>query len=127
MTFKTTKARLIKWLLVAIPSIVLTVFAVSEMIAHSGGTDSQGGHYNRKTGEYHFHNRKSVPVQRPSPSRRTAEPAEVKKRFLFYVKTNENDVQKLLDSKIMRDYNLNNLSMATGGGMRMYAVVLERK
>ena len=23
--------------------------------AHSGGTDSQGGHYNRSTGEYHFH------------------------------------------------------------------------
>lgn len=24
-------------------------------VAHSGRTDSQGGHYNRKTGEYHFH------------------------------------------------------------------------
>ncbi|OHB49046.1 MAG: hypothetical protein A2Y10_04885 [Planctomycetes bacterium GWF2_41_51] len=23
---------------------------------HSGRTDSQGGHYNRKTGEYHYHN-----------------------------------------------------------------------
>lgn len=23
--------------------------------AHSGGTDSNGGHYNRKTGEYHYH------------------------------------------------------------------------
>lgn len=23
--------------------------------AHSGGTDSQGGHYNQSTGEYHFH------------------------------------------------------------------------
>lgn len=27
----------------------LTVFA------HSGGTDSAGGHYNRSTGEYHYH------------------------------------------------------------------------
>lgn len=25
------------------------------LYGHSGGTDSQGGHYNRKTGEYHFH------------------------------------------------------------------------
>ena len=25
--------------------------------AHSGRTDSRGGHYNRKTGEYHFHSR----------------------------------------------------------------------
>ena len=23
--------------------------------AHSGRTDSRGGHYNRKTGEYHYH------------------------------------------------------------------------
>ena len=23
--------------------------------AHSGGLDSKGGHYNRKTGEYHYH------------------------------------------------------------------------
>lgn len=23
--------------------------------AHPGGTDSNGGHYNRKTGEYHYH------------------------------------------------------------------------
>ena len=23
--------------------------------AHSGGTDANGGHYNRKTGEYHYH------------------------------------------------------------------------
>jgi hypothetical protein len=23
--------------------------------AHSGGTDAKGGHFNRRTGEYHFH------------------------------------------------------------------------
>ena len=26
------------------------------VLAHSGRTDSNGGHYNRKTGEYHYHN-----------------------------------------------------------------------
>ena len=26
------------------------------VLAHPGRTDSQGGHYNRETGEYHFHN-----------------------------------------------------------------------
>lgn len=25
-------------------------------IAHSGGTDSNGGHYDSSTGEYHYHN-----------------------------------------------------------------------
>ncbi|WP_102562360.1 YHYH domain-containing protein [Vibrio breoganii] len=27
-------------------------------VSHSGGTDSCGCHYNRKTGEYHCHTRK---------------------------------------------------------------------
>ena len=25
------------------------------LLAHSGRTDSNGGHYNRKTGRYHYH------------------------------------------------------------------------
>ena len=28
----------------------------SLLFAHSGGTDSSGGHYNRSTGSYHYHN-----------------------------------------------------------------------
>jgi hypothetical protein len=42
----------------AISIIVLIVAAVLFPIhayAHSGGTDSKGGHYNRSTGEYHYH------------------------------------------------------------------------
>lgn len=34
-------------ILVSLPLVVL---------AHSGRTDKNGGHYNRKTGEYHYHN-----------------------------------------------------------------------
>jgi len=39
--------------------LILAVFTFSSSIAHphSGRTDSQGGHYNRKTGGYHYHNR----------------------------------------------------------------------
>ena len=33
---------------------VLFVF-ISVAYAHSGRTDSSGGHYNRQTGEYHYH------------------------------------------------------------------------
>jgi len=40
--------------------ITITVFALfifsSQILGHSGRTDSNGGHYNRKTGEYHYHN-----------------------------------------------------------------------
>ena len=36
---------------------LLLIFAMFEcfVYAHSGGTDSSGGHYNRTTGEYHYH------------------------------------------------------------------------
>ena len=30
------------------------------LFAHSGRTDSDGGHYNRSTGEYHNHNGSSI-------------------------------------------------------------------
>ena len=39
--------------------------------AHSGGTDSRGGHYNRKTGVYHYHGggpaRPATPPKKESP------------------------------------------------------------
>ena len=40
--------------------IIITLFALficsSQILGHSGRTDSNGGHYNRKTCEYHYHN-----------------------------------------------------------------------
>lgn len=33
--------------------LLLSVYSLS----HPGRTDKDGGHYNRKTGEYHYHNR----------------------------------------------------------------------
>jgi hypothetical protein len=37
-------------------AIILTFIICSYTFGHSGGTDKNGGHYNRKTGEYHYHN-----------------------------------------------------------------------
>ena len=38
---------------------ILLMIALSSIVfAHSGGTDSKGGHYNRSTGEYHYHHGK---------------------------------------------------------------------
>lgn len=35
---------------------VLMVFSLNiGVFAHSGGTDSKGGHYDRSSGEYHYH------------------------------------------------------------------------
>ena len=42
-------------------------FTALTSFAHSGRTDFSGGHYNRKTGEYHYHNgghRSTLPVTR---------------------------------------------------------------
>lgn len=35
--------------------VILFVGIASMVYAHSGGTDANGGHYNRSTGEYHYH------------------------------------------------------------------------
>lgn len=35
--------------------LILVLALSSTAGAHSGGTDSQGGHRNRSTGEYHYH------------------------------------------------------------------------
>lgn len=44
-------------------SIVLCVLIATATMAHSGRTDSNGGHTDRKTGKYHYHGTKSAPVQ----------------------------------------------------------------
>lgn len=37
-------------------SITIIIFiSIVNAFAHQGGTDSKGGHYNRDTGEYHYH------------------------------------------------------------------------
>lgn len=41
-------------LLTLLAFIITVPYSFTE--AHSGRTDSNGGHYNRKTGEYHYHN-----------------------------------------------------------------------
>lgn len=35
---------------------LITFLICYSSFGHSGRTDSNGGHYNRKTGEYHYHN-----------------------------------------------------------------------
>lgn len=41
-------------------AILILLFSDVLVIAHSGRTDKYGGHYDRKTGVYHFHNSGSV-------------------------------------------------------------------
>jgi len=56
------KLLLLVLLLIVSPTIALASGAKNispaTLIAHSGGTDKCGCHYNKKTGEYHCHKRK---------------------------------------------------------------------
>ena len=36
--------------------IIITTAIITTVLPHSGRSDSNGGHYNRSTGEYHYHN-----------------------------------------------------------------------
>lgn len=59
--------------------LIVTAILFSEKIenlyAHSGGTDAKGGHYNRKTGGYHYHNsgytKESISSTKTNPEGRT--------------------------------------------------------
>ncbi len=48
-----------KYLLLLLSAVLFLSFVLS-VSAHPGRTDSKGGHYNRKTGEYHYHNGSSA-------------------------------------------------------------------
>ena len=57
-------------------SCVLVLLACEFAAAHSGGTDAQGCHTNRKTGDHHCHGRKktaeatpAVPLAQAAPTK----------------------------------------------------------
>jgi Excalibur calcium-binding domain len=47
--------------------VIALLFAIPALsAAHSGGTDKNGCHTNKKTGEYHCHTPKQAPVRAPA-------------------------------------------------------------
>lgn len=60
--------------------LICLIVPVNLAHAHSGRTDSKGGHYNRRTGEYHYHNGGTSPstlrLVRTQP--RTTSPASTR-------------------------------------------------
>jgi len=54
-----------------IVAITMVLFVVTAIFAHSGRTDSRGGHYNRKTGEYHYHGSRAPSYNASAPPTET--------------------------------------------------------
>ena len=44
-------------------AVVFALLSTAFIDAHPGRLDSKGGHYNRKTGEYHYHNGGQSPIK----------------------------------------------------------------
>ena len=44
-----------KAILLIVIIVLISILLATPAFAHSGGTDSNGGHYNHDTGEYHYH------------------------------------------------------------------------
>ncbi|MBC2855459.1 YHYH domain-containing protein [Cetobacterium sp. 2A] len=75
-------------------TLVLLILLSMSSFGHSGRLDSNGGHWNRKTGEYHYH-RKS-PSSYNSSSSKTEEEKVSKKTSIPQVK-------KIIPKKLMSE------------------------
>lgn len=49
-------------------SILIVLLIPLNIFAHSGGTNAEGCHTNRKTGDYHCHNKKLKPPENKTPA-----------------------------------------------------------
>jgi hypothetical protein len=49
-------------------AILIVLLIPLDTFAHSGGTDAKGCHKNRKTGDYHCHNKKLKSPQKKNPA-----------------------------------------------------------
>jgi hypothetical protein len=83
--------------------IVLVLF-FSLAVAHPGRTDSKGGHYNRKTGEYHYHNKDSS--SKASDNVKTVSDSNSKANEKPQVDANSTTLEKMqLEIKSLRANN----------------------
>ena len=66
--------RPLRFLLFFFVLVNLILLPVTFLLAHSGRTDKDGGHWNRKTDTYHFH---SSPSPTPSPVLSPKKPIQI--------------------------------------------------
>lgn len=81
---------------------VLFISIISISFAHSGRTDSSGGHYNRSTGEYHYHHGYSAHQHQNGICPYESDNSEVADTTEGLLKVNDDDSQYIngLNEKI---------------------------
>lgn len=68
-----------KTIIVFFHAVLMGVFlSYGIAFAHSGGLDSKGGHYNRKTGEYHYHRGVNAPDAKGEKRTKTKREGKIK-------------------------------------------------
>ena len=77
-----------KWLLFLAAFLALSLPA----FGHGGGTDSKGGHNNRKTGDYHYHKKPAQPKQIPAQRYKAVRDTERSSRLNDYFRNGNQGV-----------------------------------
>jgi len=104
-------------------ALILTLIVPTAALPHGGGLDANGGHYNRKTGEYHYHQKRtanpparetttyrpsesssSAPSQNTRPSSLTSQIRE--QRINEYFRNANENVGALSCNQVMHDRNV---------------------
>jgi hypothetical protein len=70
----------------SIALFALLVFAATALFSHSGGLDSNGGHWDRKSGTYHYHRSPGYTPTTVAPTTTTTTPSNIqKKEIIVYI------------------------------------------
>ena len=103
----------------------LMAFVPSTLHAHSGRTDSSGGHHDRKNGGYHYHSAPSAPVYRYTPpalrynytptARKNSPAASKKKITRTTARTSARKPAPQFKSAIYEEVNMVNSNGDAGG------------
>jgi len=66
--------------------LILLFLALALVFSHSGGLDSNGGHWDRKSGTYHYHRSPGYTPTTVAPTTTTTTPSNIqKKEIIVYI------------------------------------------
>lgn len=98
-------------------TIVFITLLTTVMFGHSGRTDSNGGHTNRETGEYHYHNSGKTKKPTPKPAARPETKIYFIQSSLMLLGYNPGPINGVMTTKTenaIKEFQHNNSLLETG-------------